>query len=76
MQFKLQSRLWHLFALTAIIAALCAVPPLGLVSAAVLLVSLMAYALTYGFLWLCRAIFVLLETCVQEAAQVLLRRRR
>jgi len=75
MQFKLQFRLWHLFALTAIIAAICAVPPLGLVSAGVLLVSLMAYALTYGFLWLCRAIFVLLETCVQETARILLRRR-
>ena len=45
MEFKLQFRLWHLFALTAIIAALCAVPPLGLVSAGVLLVSLVAYAL-------------------------------
>ena len=75
MQFKLQFRLWHLFALTAIICVLCAVPPLGLVSAGVLLVSLMAYALTYGFLWRCRAIFVLLEMCVQEAAWVLLRHR-
>jgi hypothetical protein len=75
MQFKLQFRLWHLFALVTIAGVLCAFEPLRWGVAGTLVVVLLAYALTLGFLLLCRASLALVAIISEEMSAVLKRRR-
>ena len=54
MTFKLQFRLWHIFALTAVVGLLCAFPSVRFVAAGTLGILLLAYAITLGCLLICR----------------------
>jgi hypothetical protein len=76
MRFKLQYRLWHVFALTAAVGLLCAFPSIPFVVAGTSLVLLLAYTITLGFLLFCRIGLALIGNTTERFTKILMRRSR